>query len=193
MRYVMCYSFRRAGLSSHLEVGSGWVQESSRTRPADILGTNWDNGISAAFDVTIASPLNSSIPHVPGADAGFTVRGGGASGVSRISARGVLKVRPHTKSGGGASGPIYETWGGGGGGGGGGGAGGASDPIYEKWGGGGGGGVRFRSDIRKVGGGGGGGALQVRCTKSGGGGHYASGPIPLGTQKISTCTYLRVT
>ena len=27
--------------------------------------------------------------------------GGGASGVSRISARGVLKVRPHTKSGGG--------------------------------------------------------------------------------------------
>ena len=31
------------------------------------------------------------------------------SGVSRISARGVLKVRPHTKSGGGgASGPIYE-------------------------------------------------------------------------------------
>ena len=45
------------------------------------------------------------------------------SGVSRISARGVLKVRPHTKSGGGgggragASGPIYEKWGGGGGGG----------------------------------------------------------------------------
>ena len=40
------------------------------------------------------------------------------SGVSRISARGVLKVRPHTKSengggggGGGASGPIYEKWG----------------------------------------------------------------------------------
>ena len=38
------------------------------------------------------------------------------SGVSRISARGVLKVRPHTKSGGGGqstSGPIYEKWGGG--------------------------------------------------------------------------------
>eukprot|EP00731_Ephydatia_muelleri_P016878 Em0009g1302a len=49
-----------AGLSSHLEVGSGWGQESSRTRPADILVTNWDNGISAAFDVTVASPLNSS-------------------------------------------------------------------------------------------------------------------------------------
>ena len=43
----------------------------------------------------------------------------------------MLKVRPHTKcgcvgGGGGASGPIYEKWGGGGGGGG------ASGPIYEK-------------------------------------------------------------
>ena len=88
-----------------------------------------------------------------GADAGFRVRGG-ASGVSRISARGVLKVRPHTKSVGG----------------GGGGGGGASGPIYEKWGGGGGG--RFRSDIGKVGGGG---ALQVRYRKSGGGGGGGGG------------------
>ena len=54
-------TFRRAGLSSHLEVGSGWGQESSRTCPTDILVTNWDNGISAAFDVTVTSPLNSSI------------------------------------------------------------------------------------------------------------------------------------
>ena len=47
-------------MSSHLEVGNGWGQESSRTRPVDILVTNWDNDISAAFDVTVASPLNSS-------------------------------------------------------------------------------------------------------------------------------------
>ena len=60
LRNVLFNTFRRAGLSSHLEVGSGWGQESSRTRPADILVTNWDNGISAAFDVTVASPLNSS-------------------------------------------------------------------------------------------------------------------------------------
>eukprot|EP00731_Ephydatia_muelleri_P000250 Em0001g250a len=33
----------------------------SRTRQADILVTNWDNGISAAFDITVASPLNSSV------------------------------------------------------------------------------------------------------------------------------------
>ena len=52
---------------------------------------------------------------VPGADAGFRVRGG-ASGVSRISARGVLKVRPHTKSGGGGAVQSLLTGGGGGGG-----------------------------------------------------------------------------
>ena len=89
-----------------------------------------------------------------------------------------LQVR-HTKSGGGGRfrSDIRKVGGGGGGRAlqvrytkkwGGGGAG-ASGPIYEKW-----RGERFRSDIRKVGG--------------GGGGHSASGPIPLGTQKISTCT-----
>ena len=64
----------------------------------------------------------------------------------------VIKVRPHTKSGG------------------------ALQVRYTKSEGGGG---RFRSDIRKVRGGGGGGALQVRYTKSegGGGGGGASGPI----------------
>ena len=80
--------------------------------------------------------------------------GGGASGVSRISARGVLKIRPIRKVGGGGGGAIRFR----------------SDTKR------GGGGGRFRSDIRNV-----------------GGGQFASGPIPLGTQKISTCTYLRAT
>ena len=40
LRNVLFNTFRRAGLSSHLEVGSGWGQESSRTRPADIIVTN---------------------------------------------------------------------------------------------------------------------------------------------------------
>ena len=49
-------------------------------------------------------------------------------------------------------------------------------PHTRGGGGGGGGVVHFRSDIRKV------------------GGQSASDPIPLfGTQKISTCTYLRTT
>ena len=62
MRYVLCYSIPSVELACHhiFEVGSGWGQESSRTHPADILVTNWDNGISAAFDVTVTSPLNSS-------------------------------------------------------------------------------------------------------------------------------------
>ena len=64
-----------------------------------------------------------------------------ASGVSRISARGVLKVRPHTKSGGGGGGgggvlqlrsDIRKVGGGGGGG--------ALQVRYTKSGGGGGGG-----------------------------------------------------
>ena len=53
-----------------------------------------------------------------GADAGFRVRGG-ASGVSRISAKGELKVRPHTKRGGGGASRLqvrYTKSGGGGGG-----------------------------------------------------------------------------
>ena len=35
---------QRAGLSAYLEVGCGWGQNNSRTRPADILVTNWDCG-----------------------------------------------------------------------------------------------------------------------------------------------------
>ena len=56
----MVYStFQRAGLSVHLEVGCAWGQDNSRTRPADIHVINWDCGTSAAFDITVASPLNS--------------------------------------------------------------------------------------------------------------------------------------
>ena len=54
LRNVLFNTFRRAGLSSHLEVGSGWDQESLMNCPADIQVTNWDNGISAAFDFSVA-------------------------------------------------------------------------------------------------------------------------------------------
>ena len=42
-----------------IQFGCGWGHDNSRTRPADILVTNWDCGTSAAFDITVASPLNS--------------------------------------------------------------------------------------------------------------------------------------
>ena len=62
-------------------------------------------------------------------------------GVSRISARGVLKVRPHTKSGG-------EGGGGGGG-----------NSLQVR--GGGGGAIRFGSDTKSGGGGGGFGTKKI--------------------------------
>ncbi|KAL5457011.1 hypothetical protein EMCRGX_G034244 [Ephydatia muelleri] len=67
-------SLSRAGLSSHLEVGSGWGQDCSRTRSADILVTNWDKGISAAFNVTVTSPLNSSVVTEAGMYSGVAAR-----------------------------------------------------------------------------------------------------------------------
>ena len=61
LRNVVYSTFQRAGLSAHSEVGCGWGQDNSRTRPAYILVTNWDCGSPAAFDITstVASPLNS--------------------------------------------------------------------------------------------------------------------------------------
>ena len=83
------------------------------------------------------------------------------SGVSRISARGVLKVRPHTKSGEGS--PLQVR--------------------YTKSGG--GGTIRYRSDTKSGGGGGRKSTSGPIYEKWGGGGQSASGPIPLfGTQKI---------
>ena len=61
LRNVVYSTFQRAGLSAHSEVGCGWGQDNSKTRPAYILVTNWHCGTSAAFDITstVASPLNS--------------------------------------------------------------------------------------------------------------------------------------
>ena len=74
IRDVLFSTFRRAGLSSHLEVGRGWGQDCSRTHPVDILVTNWDNGISAAFDVTVTSPLISSVVMEVGMYSGVAAR-----------------------------------------------------------------------------------------------------------------------
>ncbi|KAL5457740.1 hypothetical protein EMCRGX_G035030 [Ephydatia muelleri] len=59
LRNAVHSTFQRAGLSAHLEVGCGWGKDNARTQPADILVTNWDCGTSAAFDITVTSPLNS--------------------------------------------------------------------------------------------------------------------------------------
>ena len=41
-----------------LEEVSSWSIEKPKSRPADILVANWDRGFSAAFDVSVTSPLN---------------------------------------------------------------------------------------------------------------------------------------
>ena len=46
-------------LCPNCALGCGWEKDNARTRPADILITNWDCGTSAAFDITVTSPLNS--------------------------------------------------------------------------------------------------------------------------------------
>ena len=42
-----------------------------RTRPADVLVPNWDLGKPAAFDLTVASPLNQSILNEACVTAGY--------------------------------------------------------------------------------------------------------------------------
>ena len=58
LRNVLNTTLHRASLSAHLEEGSSWSIEKPKSRPADILVANWDRGFSAAFDVSVTSPLN---------------------------------------------------------------------------------------------------------------------------------------
>ena len=57
-----------------MEVGSGLGHDERRTRPADVLAPNWDLGKPAAFDFTVASPLNQSIPNEACVTAGSSAR-----------------------------------------------------------------------------------------------------------------------
>ena len=61
LRNIFLKSCRQAGVGGQMEVGSGLGHDEQRTRPADVLVPNWDLGKPAAFDLTVASPLNQSI------------------------------------------------------------------------------------------------------------------------------------
>ena len=63
-----------ASLSASLEARSGLGSDGLRTHPADILVTTWSIKDSAAFDVTVISPLNSSIVSEAGVTAGVAAR-----------------------------------------------------------------------------------------------------------------------
>ena len=68
IRDILAESFRRVGISVQCEAGSGLSHDNRRTRPADILVPNWFCSRPAALDLTVISPLNSSVI----AEAGFT-------------------------------------------------------------------------------------------------------------------------
>ena len=61
LRNTFFESCRQAGVGRQMEAGSGLGHDERRTRPADVLVPNWDLGKPAAFDLTVASPLNQSI------------------------------------------------------------------------------------------------------------------------------------
>ena len=49
---------RRAHIGVQVEVGNNLTHDHNKTRPADILLSNWFLGKPAALDVSITSPLN---------------------------------------------------------------------------------------------------------------------------------------
>ena len=57
-----------------MEVGSGFWHYEQRTQPANVLVPNWDLGKPAAFDRTVASPLNQSIRNEACVTAGSSAR-----------------------------------------------------------------------------------------------------------------------
>ncbi|KAL5457725.1 hypothetical protein EMCRGX_G035014 [Ephydatia muelleri] len=57
LRDVFVDICHKANLGVRIEAGSALTPDLSRSRPADALVTNWIGGSSAAFDVTVTSPL----------------------------------------------------------------------------------------------------------------------------------------
>ena len=64
-------SFHNAHLTIQVEAGPCFSTDIFQARPADILVLHWDpQGMPAAFDVTLVSPLNANVLSAVGAPAG---------------------------------------------------------------------------------------------------------------------------
>ena len=48
-----------AHLGIQVEAGNDLTADHSHTHPADLLLTNWTTGTTAAFDISVTSPLNT--------------------------------------------------------------------------------------------------------------------------------------
>ncbi|KAL5484030.1 hypothetical protein EMCRGX_G020457 [Ephydatia muelleri] len=58
IRDILVETCRRAHIGVQVEVGNNLTHDNNKTRPADILLSNWFLGKPAALDVSITSPLN---------------------------------------------------------------------------------------------------------------------------------------
>jgi len=69
-RYIELQTCHRACISAKVEAGSGLGNDHKNTRPADILVSNWVCSKPAALDLSVTSPLNSSLIQEAGLTAG---------------------------------------------------------------------------------------------------------------------------
>ena len=74
LRDALAETCHRAHLSVQVEAGSDLTADHSHTRPADLLLTNWATGKTAAFDVSVTSPLNTLTLLEAGVSAGSAAR-----------------------------------------------------------------------------------------------------------------------
>ena len=61
LRNTVFSACQRASLPARLEAGCGLGRDELRTRPADILVSSWGVKDTAAFDITVTSPLSPKI------------------------------------------------------------------------------------------------------------------------------------
>ena len=70
LRDVLAETCHRAHLGIQVEAGNDPTANHSHTHPADLLLTNWTTGKTAAFDISVTSPLNTHTLMEAGVSAG---------------------------------------------------------------------------------------------------------------------------
>ena len=70
LRDVLAKTCYRAHLGIQVEAGNDLTADHSYTHPANLLLTNWTTGKTAAFDISVTSPLNTHTLMEAGVSAG---------------------------------------------------------------------------------------------------------------------------
>ena len=74
LRNAVHEACHQASLSVRLEAGGGLGKDKALTHPADVLVSNPSGSASAAYDITVTSPLNPSIILEAGVSAGSAAK-----------------------------------------------------------------------------------------------------------------------